>query len=187
VIHFSLNEAKRKTENLFSCRTKECIWGYLFISVILKLVKPKKRQKLCHNCEGEIDIDVIVCPYCAADLREEKPEQSYAPYVSTTAPMDRQETMQSLYPSAAQTQEIDPREVEMPKQIAEEGSIEKNRGFVPTVFFTIGVQLFIFSLLMLLFSHKGVVILKWDARFWFFYLFASIPFLVLGYKKLSKL
>ena len=25
-------------------------------------MKPKKRQKLCHNCEGDIDVDVIVCP-----------------------------------------------------------------------------------------------------------------------------
>ena len=38
----------------------------------LGLMKPKKRQKLCHHCEGEVDLDVIVCPFCAADLREER-------------------------------------------------------------------------------------------------------------------
>lgn len=136
-------------------------------------MKPKKRQKLCHNCEGEIDIDVIVCPFCAADLREEKPEQRYSSYVS----QEPKHTMQSLYPSASESVSSEEKREE-----------EKKSGvFVPTVLFTLGVQLCVFSLLMLLFSHKGVVILKWDARFWFFYLFASIPFLVFGYKALSKL
>ena len=143
-------------------------------------MKPKKRQKLCHNCEGEIDIEVIVCPFCAADLREEKPEQGYSSsYVSQTHQMREKQTMQSLYPPLEK--EIE----EVGESVLEE---KTDPGVVaPTVLFTVGVQLFIFSLLMLLFSHNGVVVLKWDARFWFFYAFASVPFLVFGYKALSRL
>lgn len=136
-------------------------------------MKPKKRQKLCHNCEGEIDLDVIVCPFCAADLREEKPEQKYSSYVSTTP---RRE-VQPLYPT---------QEEALPAAPAVEEETPINPIF-PILFFTLGVQLCVFSLLMLLFSHQGEVILKWDARFWFFYLFASVPFLVLGGKYLTKL
>ncbi len=160
-----------------------CIFRNLVI-LYLEPMKPKKRQKLCHNCEGEIDIDVIVCPFCAADLREEKPEQKYSSYMSQGQDMDQKQTMQSLYPGAfSHTEAVqeDPVEKEAPK-VKEE--VESGM-FMPTIFFTLGVQLCVLGLLMLLFSHKGVVILKWDARFWFLYLFASVPFLIFGYKRLS--
>lgn len=147
-------------------------------------MKPKKRQKLCHNCEGEIDIDVIVCPFCAADLREEKPEQRYSTsYVSNAQQMSQKQTMQSLYPQTSVQEEASPEAAKV-SAVKEE---KKANIFLPTILFTLGVQLCVFGLLMLLFSHRGEVILKWDARFWFFYLFASVPFLVFGFKSLTKL
>jgi len=144
-------------------------------------MKPKKRQKLCHNCEGEIDVDVIVCPFCAADLREEKPEQRYGSLSSQ---------VQQMGQGTPSFQRISPMKEIEEEVIAQEPNIEVEKSthvFLPTVLFTVGVQLFVFGLLMLLFSHKGVVLLKWDARFWFLYLFAATPFLVFGYKSLSKL
>jgi hypothetical protein len=57
----------------------------------------------------------------------------------------------------------------------------------PTLLMTLGAQLLLFGFLMLLFSSKGVMILKWDARLWYFYVLGSIPFLIFGYKSLSKL
>lgn len=148
-------------------------------------MKPKKRQKLCHNCEGEIDVDVIVCPFCAADLREEKPEKQPAPYNPSVRQLNDAQ-QQSLYPPSYKTQEEheEAPAVVLPPPVEEE---KKKNIFVPTIFFTLGVQLCLLGLLMLLFSHKGVVILKWDAKFWFLYVFVSVPFLVLGYKQLSKL
>jgi hypothetical protein len=140
-------------------------------------MKPKKRQKLCHNCEGEIDVDVIVCPFCAADLREEKPEQRYSSFVSQVQQMGKP-------PSSMPKLALDPVEEETTELAQEE---PKSTGvFVPTLLFTMGVQLVVLGLLMLLFSHKGEVLLKWDARFWFLYLFAAVPFLVFGYKAISK-
>jgi len=158
----------------------------------IDLMKPKKRQKLCHNCEGEIDVDVIVCPFCAADLREEKPEQRYCSHPQS---FSNNQMTQSLYPSSIQDQEVQ-KPSEIPSRISHQEEAfqdvpsEENKQaglFVPTVLFTLGVQLFIFGLLMLLFSHKGTVILKWDARFWFVYLFVAVPFLIFGYRALSKL
>lgn len=151
-------------------------------------MKPKKRQKLCHNCEGEIDLDVIVCPFCAADLREEKPEQAYSPFVTTSSVLSQKESVQSLYPNM--NLDIDAQEDSEDGSFSESPKIEEDKkaGVVlPIMLFTLGAQLFVLSLLMALFSSKGVIILKWDARFWFFYLFASVPFLIFGYKSLSKL
>ncbi len=157
-------------------------------------MKPKKRQKLCHNCEGEIDIDVIVCPFCAADLREEKPEQRYSSYVSQVQQMSQKQTNHSLYPETTPAPEIAHVVESIKEEVAEaveavlpEEAEAKPGVFLPTILFTLGIQLCVFGLLMLLFSHKGMVILKWDARCWFFYLFASVPFLYFGSKYMSKL
>lgn len=143
-------------------------------------MKPKKRQKLCHNCEGGIDVDVIVCPFCAADLREERPEEGATPYLP---PMKdgfvNQQVSKSLY--TPQKEASEEKAAEIPQE-AKTPSV-----FVPTILFTLGVQLFLFGLLVLLFSHKGAVVLKWDARYWFCYILASIPLLIFGYRSLSKL
>ena len=148
---------------------------------ILKTMKPKKRQKLCYNCEGEIDLDVIVCPFCAADLREEKP--------TLRSPM--QQMSSSLYPSPYPVREEEPREAALPPRQEAEAPVEaeeKSSGVVGSILlFSIGATLFLLGLLLVLFSHNGSVTLKWDARLWFLYLFASIPFLVFGYRSISKL
>lgn len=160
-------------------------------------MKPKKRQKLCYNCEGEIDLDVIVCPFCAADLREEKPEQMRSGYSSPMGAgrvQQNHQTSESLYPSP-----FPPRmetlseemvlEEEKPSHLTEEkGSSEKlSRVICPTILFTLGIQLFVLGMFILLFSHKGVVILKWDGTLWFLYVLAACPMLYFGYRALSKL
>lgn len=157
-------------------------------------MKPKKRQKLCHNCEGEIDIDVIVCPFCAADLRQEKPEQRYGSFSSHVQNMGGVPSFPHIGHISSHEAEPSLKEIEEEVEIKDVGALEQElelekpaNVFLPTILFTVGVQLFVFGLLMLLFSHKGVVLLKWDARFWFLYLFAATPFLVFGYKSLSKL
>ena len=166
-------------------------------------MKPKKRQKLCYNCEGEIDLEVIVCPYCAADLREEKPEQQYGAYNASSSVKSMNshhtQTMQSLYPSPyspkifqQEAQEEEPslkntdiHESFLPKDEPSEES-EKNM-IGPTILFTLGAQLFLLGFMMVLFSHNGTFTLKWDARLWFLYLLASIPLLIFGYRSILKL
>lgn len=149
-------------------------------------MKAKKRQKMCYNCEGEIDLDVIVCPFCAADLREEKPEQQVPSY-NPAGTLKNLNTQQSLYPTQsppkARQEETREEELSMPP-IEEEDS--KNI-VVPTILMTLGAQLLLFGLLMLMFASKGAIILKWDARLWYFYVLASIPFLIFGYKSVNKL
>ncbi len=146
---------------------------------------------MCYNCEGEVDLDVIVCPFCAADLREEKPEQQ-APRGNNAATLKNLNTQQSLYPSGASQRA--PQKVSSEEESGEEGSPmgaaedgESKNIVGPTIVMTLGAQLFLFGLLMLFFSHEGAMILKWDARLWYFYVTASIPFLIFGYKSVNKL
>lgn len=154
-------------------------------------MKPKKRQKLCHNCEGEIDIDVIVCPFCAADLREEKPEQKSPPFNTAVRNLSGQSSGEGLYPSPTHMKRSEPVEDVVEEEstdvLVETPEKKEKNFFAPTILFTLGVQLFLFGLMMLLFSHKGVVILKWDAHYWWFYVGGALPFLYVGYKALTKL
>ncbi|MBX7066485.1 MAG: hypothetical protein K1X28_04585 [Parachlamydiales bacterium] len=139
---------------------------------------------MCYNCEGEVDLDVIVCPYCAADLREEKPEQ-HAPQFNQAASMKNLDTQASLYPS--QNSPRPPREEEPAQEAAIHAEEEPKASYGPVILLTLGAQLFILGLFMLIFSSKGALVLKWDARFWYFYVLASIPLFIFGVKSLNKL
>lgn len=150
----------------------------------------KKRQKLCHNCEGEIDLEVIVCPFCAADLREEKPEQGRFAFNAAQKLLQDRETSQSLYPPQFPIHPPEAPPIEAPPPLTQTALPEEGTSkniFGPTILFTLGVQLFLIGLLMLLFSHKGMVVLKWDASWWFFYCLSGAPFLYFGYRAISKL
>lgn len=150
-------------------------------------MKAKKRQKLCYNCEGEIDLDVIVCPFCAADLREERVDLEE----TSSASHNIHEMSHSLYPPAYPLQEER-------EEVLDEGSSEKEvqeshfaEPILPiagSIFlFASGATLFMLGCLMLFFSSGGELVLKWDARFWFLYLFVSLPLLIFGYRSISKL
>ncbi len=144
---------------------------------------------MCYNCEGEIDLDVIVCPYCAADLREEKPEQQRPTY-NPTVSVKNLNTQQSLYPQHTPKAPPAPEEEEfLPQQAAlvVEPEEEKKNIWGPIILLALGSQLLLLGLLLLLFSHKGALILKWDARLWYIYIGASLPLLIFGYKSVSKL
>lgn len=157
-------------------------------------MKPKKRQKLCCHCEGEIDLDVIVCPFCAADLREEKPEQIKSIYRSFggVEKVDNRQTSESLYPSPLPTRS-DPVAEEVlgedpSSHFDEKASSDKLSSVIcPTILFTLGIQLFVLGMFILLFSHKGIVLLKWDGTLWFLYVLAACPLLYFGYRALSKI
>lgn len=143
---------------------------------------------MCYNCEGEIDLEVIVCPYCAADLREEKPEQQ-RPTFNQTASVKNLNTQQSLYPSHFAEKQYETEEAEQTSQMQTSIAPEEETKniFGPTLLLALGAQLLLFGLLLALFSHNGQIVLKWDARLWYIYVFASAPLLIFGYKSLSKL
>lgn len=158
------------------------------IFCIIHFMKPKKRQKLCSNCDGEIDLDVIVCPYCAADLREEKPEQQLT--TTPARPLNGTQMSESLYPSSFpvhEESEVPPEKEAVAESLPSETEENPHLTLQAALLFSVGVQLFILGFLLVLFSHQGSVLLKWDARLWFLYVFASIPFLIFGYRSLTKL
>lgn len=158
-------------------------------------MKPKKRQKLCYNCEGEVDLDVIVCPFCAADLREEKPElerNSFSPAVTTVKQLNTENSLYSTPYYRTTAQEAPP--IDSPQEATlvipqeEESEPKQSRTIVMAlVLFTLGVHLFLLGILLVLFSDHGTMILKWDSSVWFLYIFASVPLLLFGCRYLNKI
>lgn len=146
---------------------------------------------MCHHCEGEVDLDVIVCPYCAADLREEKIEHQRSSFSAAAHSVKSLGVEPSSYtpppifqPTIASPKEESGEEMHLPRE-------PEAHGVKPHLFavalIAVGAQLFLLSLLLLLFGSDGVLILKWDARLWFLYLFASVPLLFFGYRSLAKM
>lgn len=147
-------------------------------------MKTKKRQKLCYNCEGEVDLDVIVCPFCAADLREEKPEQLTPHFHQTQKNFDTEAT---LYPPPYAPRVREEGEEPSAQQPVIQDEEEPKGSYGSIILLTLGAQLLLLGLFMLFFSSKGILVLKWDARFWYFYMMASIPLLIFGVKSLNKI
>ena len=60
----------------------------------------KKRMKLCSNCDGFVDIDVIICPYCGNDVTRsvELKDDEIEHIVHHRKKMSVEETLSSLYP-----------------------------------------------------------------------------------------
>ena len=144
-------------------------------------MKAKKRQKLCHHCEGEVDLDVIVCPFCAADLREERPEQ---PRFIPTPTLSKSLPAHSLYPPLMSETKSEPSESQIKSANPQ---IQKNFFSIKSitygmVLFALGSQLLFLTIALLLFSHHGTLLLQFNAKFWPLCLLLSIPLLVFGYR-----
>ena len=163
-------------------------------------MKPKKRQKLCYNCEGEVDLDVIVCPFCAADLREEKPELQRSAFSASVSSVKQLNTEQSLYPPHyAEREEPEPRfapeprynsdaQISLPTIEEEESEPSALRNLlIPIALLTCGMHLFLLAAALFFLSDQGSLILRWDARFWILYLIASAPLMIFGYRSLSRI
>ena len=132
------------------------------------LMKTKKRQKLCHSCEGEVDLDVIFCPFCGADLLEEKASLEEDPFLPPYSPKN------PLQEAITQQQE--------------EVGGEKSEGvLLPITLLSTGSWLFLLGVFLFLFSKNGIATLKIDARFWLIYILIAVPFLIAGYKFLKKI
>jgi hypothetical protein len=149
-------------------------------------MKPKKRQKLCYNCEGEVDLDVIVCPFCAADLRAERGDVQRAPFAASVKPMNGEPYPPPSHLEAAVR--LGTEEAALPAESAPTSSpTDLKKTVLATSLFTVGVQLLLLGLLLLVLQTERTVILKWDASLWFLYIFASVPPLVFGYRAITRL
>ena len=166
----------------------------------------RKRMKLCANCDGLVDLDVIVCPYCGSDVTQAVSAQKIEkPAVDNRKNLTLEQTLSSLYPPPYQPKsidsnsldpnEIDPSDIEMPKvkekaidnsKNLKKDSFEKLSLVMPTVLFSLGINICLFGLYLLLFSKNGELFIHFKSALWFLYILIGAPLTYMGYKLLNK-
>ena len=159
---------------------------YNSIKAARKKMSRKLHLKLCPYCDGQMDWDVIACPYCGSDVSEVDKEE-----VSNDSEIIRRlspkETLASLYPPPYQPKVYDQLEEEQVfEEEIEEKVVEEKISFLPILLFSLGIHLLVFSLLLFFFSKNGELFLKFNGHMWIFYFIASVLMMYFGYRKFSK-
>jgi hypothetical protein len=149
-------------------------------------MEQKKRLKMCPHCDGQIDWDSVVCPYCGRSLTVEKKTEEMK---NTTEFFSKtpEETSASLYPPPYQPKIHDPIDPQEDAPLLQENALkveEKESLLWPTLLFSFGINLLLIGLFLLFFSKQGELLLRWNSHFWFVYLLLGLPIAVLGYKGL---
>lgn len=150
-----------------------------------------ERIKMCPICNGAVAIQVSICPYCATNLYETheniNEQQTSDDDVKS---LSYEETLASLYPPPYKPKAIDTstsiEDQESSEEETEEVSDEKS-ALIPTILFWIGVNVLLFSLILLFFSEGAYLHLQFKATYWFLYSMAALPLLYFGFKGLQKL
>lgn len=170
-------------------------------------MKPTERQKMCVSCDGRVEFEAIVCPYCSADLAK-APEVD--PQRDTGAKHQAiQDSLTSLYTPPYQQKgaktssegktKKESKTTERAAPIAHHGGVPATAAardpvqekaaktvLISIVALSVGSLLFILGILQIFFSEDGVLRLEWDASLWFIYCLASLPLLYYGYRKAEQ-
>ncbi len=147
----------------------------------------KGHKKICWNCEGYVHIYELQCPYCGVDLSPSSGED--VPENQHTA---QDELESHIPPPYSQLENIideenkDGFEKEENFNNQEYSSIESESSLslTPLILLLPGSVLFLFGIALFLFAYDGVLTLTFDAKYWFMYLFASVPLIYFGFKPL---
>ena len=146
------------------------------------------KKKLCWSCEGRVPREAENCPYCGVYLSPNVPE---VVKTSTTKPLAPPYTIPSQTNPKALAAPYQPQNADETGDSSTEETITSTSDIksvlTPLVLLLAGTVLFIFGAALYLFSHNGVLTLRWNAEFWPYYFGIAVPMLVWGWLSLSKL
>lgn len=151
-----------------------------------------QRTKMCPNCEGNVALEVSICPYCGCSVFDKAENTNEQKSLDNNKSMSHEETLASLYPppykpKVADTESSFEKEEEINTPQVKEEVMENNKSLVPTILFWTGVNILIFSLILLFFSKNGFLYLKWNASYWYLYSLISLPLLYFGFKGINNI
>lgn len=149
----------------------------------------KQKKKLCWNCEGRVPLTEENCPFCGVyitplDLSENpllKP-----PYRIVD---EEEEEEQEIPSSPFADKEGNPHSEEEAKAVAMEAplSSDMNRVAITALLLLAGTVFLMFGTTLWFYSDIGVLVLQWDAQYWFVYLLVALPLLFFGWRSLMKI
>jgi len=143
---------------------------------------PKK--KLCWNCEGNVSKEIDNCPYCGVYLHatEEESEESWNPSFQ-----DERDGTQSTEDSddvqPFTSEQLNRNSHNLSNNILPSSLFSQIKSeILPILLLMSGSIFFLFGVILLLFSQNGLLVLQWNGNNWLYFLLASIPALILGWK-----
>ncbi len=150
-----------------------------------------QKKKLCWNCEGRVTLSQENCPYCGVYLSpttegDGKDANLIPPYKMAV----EEEVPAAPYGSkpAEGTPKPDNDGSLAAQQLTTEQPNDDIRNLVVTMAMLImGSGLFLFAIVLMLFSEEGSFELRWQSDNWYIYLMLSFPMLFMGWRYLQNI
>lgn len=134
-----------------------------------------KKNKICVNCEARVGLEETICPYCGFDGIGIKEKQDFE---------------SDLYPPIYNLEEkkmmSTEKKTDIEKKVETNEEKQEKISLFPFITFSLGISVLIFGIFLFLFSTKGEIFFRWNAKFWFFYVLISLPLIFLANKMSSK-
>lgn len=148
----------------------------------------KEVKKLCWNCDGNVHMYELRCPYCGVELTSSEQNHSETPITPDTHEPHSASSEADFVPpyQSFEEEELTPTDEEWEEAIHEVPLTENTdcETLKPLILLLPGSIFFILGLALFLFSDEGVLTFHFNGKYWFVYLFASLPLLYLGLKLL---
>ena len=147
--------------------------------------RPKK--KLCWNCEGNVNLNEELCPYCGVAVSQ----------IGLGSKEDDQDSQTETYriPSSPYAQNDEDEIKKNLKEFKENSSVasiadsdDQTRPIVITMALMMtGGVFFLFGWVLLLFASHGYLQLRWSDDYWYIYILLALPMLFFGIRNLQNL
>ena len=152
----------------------------------------KNDKRLCWSCEGNVSHHVTQCPYCGVDVRQpvaRDEESLFKGFASSFQNVPQNGVPQPPYASSFK-RDISVTAEEWNSSLNEEketpamedSSFAPKQEMIALLLLLPGVVFFLFALALTLFSHEGVLVLKWNQDIAYFYFLGAVPLLYLGWR-----
>ncbi len=178
------------------------------------MVDTSSRRKICWYCEGSVPYSSSQCAYCGSDLsdqelKQESPVEKRAhwddevmldhslasrykpPYLARERFSDEEQQVEAKPPYKKTAPKKSPTTAQAGSQESRDAiEAEKdvdNKDALSLLLLSLGGFLMTLGLLLFFFAEEGVLILKWNANYWFVYCFLSLPLLYFGFRYLGSL
>lgn len=135
-------------------------------------MKTSDKFKLCPSCDGKAPLEVVICPYCASSFTDVGPKNK-TPLSSSYSPPYSAERVTPTQSESKPNKSQEAQAVSVTKETS---------AFLPIALLTIGSNLLILSILLLILGRNGKVELEWSSSYWILYLLLGAPLVLLGLK-----
>lgn len=157
----------------------------------------KNDKRLCWNCDGSVSLHLNQCPYCGVDLSRPVEQEEENPFKNFSSPFQSPFSSESIPKPPygnAYNQDLSVSEEEWKNALGDEAESSQSeedevdattkREMIALLLLLPGVVFLLFGLALILFSSEGVMTLKWNQNFAYFYFLGAVPLLLLGWRAL---